>query len=275
MNDVQQQQQLLIGKLQQKLTDSQTEIQQLRHELRNNTSKVDINRHSTEFWILVKVNCLNDPDNVKALVQTKKITVNDTTENNETLLNVAASVGSYDIVQFCINIGFDINHKDKWDNTPLDNAKYGHHLVTYRYPAPSQFASETTFWYGWSQRTMIGYVAYNTTLESLTKLMSIVGEKVFCEGVFLKADRRQNALQEAIEQEKWSMLKYMMNVASIRGQCMEDMNELHSVISFLNQYFDASMGSFLIDALKLNQETLNELKKEKGTDITKLAALVQ
>eukprot|EP01083_Nonionella_stella_P152319 488036_1 len=148
-------------------------------------------------------------------------------------------------------------------------------LVTYRYPAPSQFASETTFWYGWSQRTMIGYVAYNTTLESLTKLMSIVGEKVFCEGVFLKADRRQNALQEAIEQEKWSMLKYMMNVASIRGQCMEDMNELHSVISFLNQYFDASMGSFLIDALKLNQETLNELKKEKGTDITKLAALVQ
>eukprot|EP01083_Nonionella_stella_P152321 488039_1 len=127
MNDVQQQQQLLIGKLQQKLTDSQTEIQQLRHELRNNTSKVDINRHSTEFWILVKVNCLNDPDNVKALVQTKKITVNDTTENNETLLNVAASVGSYDIVQFCINIGFDINHKDKWDNTPLDNAKYGDH----------------------------------------------------------------------------------------------------------------------------------------------------
>eukprot|EP01083_Nonionella_stella_P268593 908112_1 len=148
-------------------------------------------------------------------------------------------------------------------------------LVTYRYPTPSQFGSETTLWYGWSERTMIGYVAYNQTLEPLKKLMSIVGEKVFYEGVFLKGDKKTNALQDAITKRKWNTVKYMLNVPRISTRCMEDADELHSVVSSLNQKFDGSMGSFLINKLKLNQQKLNELKKEKGTDITKLAALVQ
>eukprot|EP01083_Nonionella_stella_P058529 153245_1 len=118
-----QQQQLLIDQL-------QLENQRLRQQLESNTAspvEVEANRHGTEFWIQIKVNCLKDPEAVKALVKTKEITVNDLTKNKETLLNVAASVGSYDIVQFCINAGFDTNHKDKWGKTPLGNAKRGGH----------------------------------------------------------------------------------------------------------------------------------------------------
>eukprot|EP01083_Nonionella_stella_P087033 241976_1 len=89
-----------------------------------------INRHGSEFWHQVEVNCLKDPDAVKALVKTKQITVNDLTPNKETLLHVAVMCGSYDMVQFCINTGFDMNHRDEWDNTPLENAKRrGHYHI--------------------------------------------------------------------------------------------------------------------------------------------------
>eukprot|EP01083_Nonionella_stella_P024559 67728_1 len=148
-------------------------------------------------------------------------------------------------------------------------------LVTYRYPTPSQFGPETTFWCGWSQMTMIVYLVSYTTLEALTKLMSIVGEKVFYEGVFLKADKETNALLEAMGKGKWNMVKYMLNVPSIRTRVMEDVNELHCVISKMNQNFDGDMPSFLISTLNLNHKKLNELKQARDTDITKVAALMK
>eukprot|EP01083_Nonionella_stella_P031595 86541_1 len=121
-----------MDEMQQKWIDSQTKIetlqeenQRLRNELEKHTKspiKSEINRHGSELWKQIEVNCLKDPDAVKVLVKTKQITVNDMNTDKRTLLLVAACVGSYDMVQFCINAGFDITHKDKWDCTALDNA---------------------------------------------------------------------------------------------------------------------------------------------------------
>eukprot|EP01083_Nonionella_stella_P305944 1069374_1 len=115
-----------VESLEQQLIASQTENKRLRTELERNIEapiQTEINRHGTEFWAQIQVNCLKDPDAVKVLVKTKQLRVDDMNTNKETLLCVSAKVGSYNMVQFCINAGFDTNHKDAWNMTALDNAK--------------------------------------------------------------------------------------------------------------------------------------------------------
>eukprot|EP01083_Nonionella_stella_P080179 220195_1 len=98
-------------------------------------------------------------------------------------------------------------------------------LVMYRYSG-QQFGDDAEEWSEW---TLLGFIAYRQTLESVKKMMSIVGEKSFCDGVFLKDGWGQNALQEAMEKKNWSVVKYMLNVASIKTRYTEEeLKELYS-----------------------------------------------
>eukprot|EP01083_Nonionella_stella_P080180 220196_1 len=124
-------------------------------------------------------------------------------------------------------------------------------LITYQYPTPSRFKSkkerlcngsshlnisrnntqQTQFGsdaFPWHMWTLLGYIAYQRTLESVKKMMSIVGEKSFCDAVFLKT-AWGNALQMAMMKKNWNVVKYMLNVPSIRTRYTEEeLKELYS-----------------------------------------------
>ena len=68
-------------------------------------------------------------------------------------------------------------------------------------------------------------------------------------------------------------MKYMMNIKSIKNKCVDDYDELHSIISHLNAHFDESMASYIVYALDLTQAKLNDLKVYRNIDITKILSI--
>merc|ERR1712228_96877 len=89
------------------------------------TKKIE---HSAEFWINIRQNCTKKTgpfgaDSIKIMIKTGKMTVNDTNPWKHTLLHIAALKGAYDLVQFLINNGADIDAKDDEGKTALDKAR--------------------------------------------------------------------------------------------------------------------------------------------------------
>ena len=64
-------------------------------------------------------------DYVKSLVSEGKISMDDVNKEEMTLLTYAAKHGRYDIVQLCIHLGADLDHKDNFGKTPIDHARDG------------------------------------------------------------------------------------------------------------------------------------------------------
>merc|ERR1712228_808598 len=92
----------------QKLTDKLTAL------LSPNTIKKI--EHSADFWTNISMNILKNTgpfgtDSIKTMIKTGKMTVYDTHQNlwDATLLFIAASNGAYDLAQFLINNGADID----------------------------------------------------------------------------------------------------------------------------------------------------------------------
>eukprot|EP01083_Nonionella_stella_P146997 463063_1 len=112
-------------------------------------------------------------------------------------------------------------------------------LVMYRYPPPQPYGSDSedsdsedsdvTEWHEW---TLLGFIAYHQTLESMKKIKSIIGEKSFHDGVFLDDG---SALQDAKANENWSVIKYMLNIPSIETRCADSLMELYSEMSVMLQ----------------------------------------
>eukprot|EP01084_Bolivina_argentea_P136793 240929_1 len=81
--------------------------------------------HSHDFWKDIRDRCHRDPDSIKLLVKNKKMTLNDTDKTGKTLLCIAACYGFYEVAQFCINSGADIDAKSDKCKTALMYAKAG------------------------------------------------------------------------------------------------------------------------------------------------------
>ena len=79
--------------------------------------------HNFAFWQEVKNKCIAEPDSVKLMIKNKELSLTDLNIFGETVLNIAAKCGAYQLVQFCINSGADLNHKDNNGRTPAENAK--------------------------------------------------------------------------------------------------------------------------------------------------------
>eukprot|EP01084_Bolivina_argentea_P240393 403881_1 len=70
------------------------------------------NRHGEEFWQNIYDKMNRNPDYIKNLVKKKILTMEDTDGLGRTLLLVSAKYGSYNIAQFCLNCGADINFRE-------------------------------------------------------------------------------------------------------------------------------------------------------------------
>eukprot|EP01083_Nonionella_stella_P301851 1037915_1 len=69
--------------------------------------------------------CSSDPDYVLSLIRDKTINMSDMDSGGRTLLLIATYEGSYEIVNLCLNLGADINHKDKEGHDALHWAQFG------------------------------------------------------------------------------------------------------------------------------------------------------
>eukprot|EP01084_Bolivina_argentea_P177238 306533_1 len=116
-----------IDELKQALKISKDKYNEVKHQkddlealmketLNKNKNK---NRHTKQFWDGICQKLREEPEYIKHLLQTNKLTVSDVSDTEGTVLHYAAAIGAYDIVQLCINLGADLNHKDNSDNTAL------------------------------------------------------------------------------------------------------------------------------------------------------------
>eukprot|EP01084_Bolivina_argentea_P142419 250206_1 len=101
--------------------DFERERDDFESKLKEKSSSQKSNRHSKQFWDDIATKCVQDPDFIKSLIKNKTITMSDVNDKKQTLLIIAASRGSYEVVQFCLNLGADVNHKDDYGKTALQN----------------------------------------------------------------------------------------------------------------------------------------------------------
>ena len=68
-------------------------------------------------------------DYVKSLISDGKISVSDTDKDDSTVLMWSSYLGHYDIAQLCVNLGANIDQKDRFGRTAIDWARFGawHH----------------------------------------------------------------------------------------------------------------------------------------------------
>ena len=81
--------------------------------------KVTTNKKHNQLLDNIDILFNSNPDYVKSLVSSGKISMDDVDKRKSTLLTLAAEKGRYDIAQLCINLGADIDHVDITDRTPI------------------------------------------------------------------------------------------------------------------------------------------------------------
>ena len=119
----------------QKIMQPNGEVSALRAELERNKKELQYwkalaeapktSRKCNPLFDNMRTLLLYNRDYIKSLVSQGKILMDDTDKDGRTLLNWAAGKGRYDIVQLCLNLGADIDHKDNLGKTPLDRAEIG------------------------------------------------------------------------------------------------------------------------------------------------------
>eukprot|EP01084_Bolivina_argentea_P136560 240502_1 len=122
--------------LQKKQQQSTREINDLRKELdamkeenqrlKQKLPETQRNPLTNEFWSILRQNVRdNNVDYIKQLINDRKLDMMDKDSEGMTLLLIAAKIGSYDIVQLCINLDADIDTISKSGQTALDLARQG------------------------------------------------------------------------------------------------------------------------------------------------------
>eukprot|EP01083_Nonionella_stella_P106563 307685_1 len=81
--------------------------------------------HSKEFWANLYRKWKSDPEYLKELVKKGEITMNECNANGMTFLLYAAKHGAYELTQFAINLGSDVNHVDNAGKDALQHARDG------------------------------------------------------------------------------------------------------------------------------------------------------
>eukprot|EP01084_Bolivina_argentea_P093806 168656_1 len=83
------------------------------------------NQHDKDFWDNIYDKMKSDPDYVRSLIKKKEVSMKEVDGKGRTILLIASYWGQYDIVQFLLNLGADIKHRDYKDKTAIDHARDG------------------------------------------------------------------------------------------------------------------------------------------------------
>ena len=78
---------------------------------------------SASFWDDIYSKCKSNPDAIKELISSGVITMTASNNLDRTLLLISSKKGSYDLVQLCLKLGADIDHKDRGGKTAIDLAR--------------------------------------------------------------------------------------------------------------------------------------------------------
>eukprot|EP01084_Bolivina_argentea_P136561 240503_1 len=107
--------------------DLRKELDAMKEEnqrLKQKLPETQRNPLTNEFWSILRQNVRdNNVDYIKQLINDRKLDMMDKDSEGMTLLLIAAKIGSYDIVQLCINLGADIDKEDTSKMTALKIAK--------------------------------------------------------------------------------------------------------------------------------------------------------
>eukprot|EP01083_Nonionella_stella_P159988 522522_1 len=113
---------------QKELVDLKKEIELLR-KLQTSPNQI---QHDDAFWGDIGAKLIENTAFIKSLLSSGKMTVFDEMySSKKTLLIMAARYGNYEIAQFALNLGADMDHRDNDHLTALDHAKQQnqHHIV--------------------------------------------------------------------------------------------------------------------------------------------------
>ena len=132
-----------LAKITKQLEEERNEKELLREQLNaiSSTKTIKTIEHTGDFWSGIKNNCFRKSgpfgtDSIKMMIKTGKMTVHDTNYWKQTLLHVAAQKGAYDLAQFLINNGADLDAKSDENKTALDVCRrsgYSHIEVCKQY----------------------------------------------------------------------------------------------------------------------------------------------
>eukprot|EP01084_Bolivina_argentea_P194416 333564_1 len=113
-----------IKQLEEELTKIKEEYTKLKQENKALTKKESKTKNK-QFWDNVHQKCATDVDYIKSLIRDKTIDMEDTDDQGRTILMMAAATGSYDLVQYCANLGANIHLKCKENKTAINYAQGG------------------------------------------------------------------------------------------------------------------------------------------------------
>ena len=122
--------------------------------------------------------------------------------------------------------------------------------------------------------SIINQIVRKRNVEDLSGLRLFVGNKAFCDGVFLKDRWNENAMQGGISKHKMEMLKFLLNISEIKAECKNNKDELHGIIVVLCEHFDESIAKYMIQELQITKIIINELVEYKLFDATNILPLL-
>ena len=128
--------------------------------------------------------------------------------------------------------------------------------------------------YSFDKYSIVGMMTFNGYLKKLEELILYVGESVIKDGVFLKDQWGDNAIQGAIEGKKLDVIKFIMRINGVKQRCLDDQDELHGIVNKLNTNFDESICKYMINELNLTKEKITKLKEYKDFDPSQILTLL-
>ena len=109
-----------FNKIEKEYNEYKTSTEAQLSELRSiSTPKLS---HNYTWWKEISRKCITEPDAIKLLIKNKELSLTETNFEGRTVMLLAARSGAYQLTQFCINSGADLNHKDDHGMTAVDLA---------------------------------------------------------------------------------------------------------------------------------------------------------
>eukprot|EP01084_Bolivina_argentea_P282511 483597_1 len=110
------------------LPDALKEIEKLKKKIKrlenaDYAEDEDEIQHDEKFWKHIREKIKKrDVTYIKEQLQENKLSIEETDDDENSLLLIAAEEGSYEVVSLCINLGCDLHHTNADDQTAIDLA---------------------------------------------------------------------------------------------------------------------------------------------------------
>eukprot|EP01084_Bolivina_argentea_P001393 2568_1 len=103
---------------------------------------------------------------------------------------------------------------------------------------------------------------HGAKVDNVKHLRVVVGDKAFCDAVFVKDASELNAIQTAIQKGCSEMVTFILSEDDIKKRSVQDKKELRGILSTLNTHFNASIAQQVVKKLELTKNQLKEFKED-------------